>query len=151
MSTTKPTTQWIMSSCHAAPRLSAVHHCRMSKTRWVRVRVVEKKAHVRRKSTFEFEHLAGVPNCYGPYCFWIWSCGRNGVDFQCAQSFTESRRLKSVALAWYVAPFRFARHVRGTMSEKVDPLSEVGVCVLAVRLCICERSVVNRSGWCSSL
>ena len=59
----------------------------------------------------ELQNFVGVPNCYGPYCFWIWSCGRNGVDFQCAQFFTESRRLKSVALAWYVAPFRFARHV----------------------------------------
>ena len=38
------------------------------------------------------------------------------------------------------------------MIEKVDPLSQVGVRVLAVRgVCICERSVVNRSGWWSSL
>ena len=61
---------------------------------------------------FEFQHLAGVPNCYGRHCLWIWSCGRNDVDFQCDQFFTESRRLKSVAFAWHVAPFRFARQVR---------------------------------------
>ena len=60
---------------------------------------------------FEFQNFAGVPNCYGRYCFRIWSRGRNGVDFQCAQFFTESRRLKSVALAWYVAAFRLARQV----------------------------------------
>ena len=60
---------------------------------------------------FEFQNFVGVPNCYGRYCFWILSCGRNGVDFQRAQFFTQSRRLKSVALAWSVAPFRFARQV----------------------------------------
>ena len=40
---------------HLAPRRCVqsytVQRCRMSKTRWVRVRVVEKKVHVRRKST----------------------------------------------------------------------------------------------------
>ena len=36
---------------------------------------------------FEFQNFVGVPNCYGPKCFWIWSCDRNGVDFQCAQFF----------------------------------------------------------------
>ena len=76
---------------------------------------------------FELQNFVGVPICNGRHCLWIWSCDRNGVDFQCAQFFTESRRLKSVALAWYVAPFRFARQLRGTMIEKVDPLSEVGV------------------------
>ena len=67
------------------------------------------------------------------------SCGRHGVDLQCNQFFTQSRRLKSVALAWCVAPFRFARQLRGTMIEKVDPLSEVGVCVHAVRGCASAR------------
>ena len=67
---------------------------------------------------FELQNFVGVPNCYGRYCFCIWSCGRNGVDFQCAQFSTESCGLKSVALAWYVAPFRFARQLRRTMIEK---------------------------------
>ena len=88
---------------------------------------------------FEFQNFADVLNCYGRYCLWIWSCGRNVVDFQCVQFFTKSRRLKSVALAWYVAPFRFARQLGGTMIEKIDPLSEVGVCVLAVRGCASAR------------
>ena len=56
-----------------------------------------------------------------------------------------------MALELCVAPFRFARQVGGTMIEKVDPLSEVSLRACSPRLCICERSVVTRSGWWSSL
>ena len=51
-------------------------------------------------SPLDFQNFPDVLNWYGRYCLWIWSCG---------QFFTEFRRLKSVALAWFVAPFRFAQ------------------------------------------
>ena len=69
---------------------------------------------LKESALFELQNFVGVPNCYGRHCFWIWSCGRNGVDF----------------------PMRSVFH-------RISSLEVRGSCVVCCTVSVCTTGVRN--------